>query len=66
MKNFTKLILLLLLLPLFALGQTPIYTEQFAGTTAPTGWLVTNAGAGNNWTSLLPMVTPELALQEQH
>jgi Secretion system C-terminal sorting domain len=50
MKNFNKLILLLLLFPLFALGQTTIYTEQFGGTTAPSGWLVTNAGAGNNWT----------------
>jgi hypothetical protein len=30
-------------------AQTPIYTEQYAGTSLPAGWLVTNAGSGNLW-----------------
>lgn len=30
------------------LGQ--IYTENFASGTLPTGWVIINAGSGNNWT----------------
>ncbi|HNQ68657.1 MAG TPA: fibronectin type III domain-containing protein [Bacteroidales bacterium] len=33
-----------------AYSQTLIYTQDFTSTFPPTGWQITNAGSGNNWT----------------
>jgi hypothetical protein len=48
-KNLSFLVVLLLLLSGGTWGQTLI-NENFEGATfPPTGWVVTNAGTGNNW-----------------
>lgn len=31
-------------------AQTVIYTQDFTSTFPPTGWVITNAGSGNDWT----------------